>query len=338
MAIFTTRDISKGEELCHSYVPAYLLLPDADERGKHLHFVCKCERCESERAGVGSSVSMLGFPAQHVNTEAGRDVAAFKMACVLSDQYTHSASDSLRILTAGDKVIGCESWFFFESHPVAVLEIVVPYLSAAFGALLSGEDGLLQSTDRRSGLRTASRLFLSAIIMLREREGGTSHTAHTFRTHAHAIPIPAQVLEQLTMVGAVQLYVLGGGLLRRQVAPLLLESLRVMKVRYGGSLDCLREDLACLSTCGAKQPEPKLEDLVMAVEKSAAGAAGSAALSISLSAQMNCDECALCSKREVAGAAILFSRCSQCKLVKVDRLSRNSASFFVRLTSCIENT
>ena len=57
---------------------------------------------------------------------------------------------SLRILRAGDAVLGKETWAFFKAHPVAAIEIIAPYLSAAFGAMLSGDRLLLRTHARRS--------------------------------------------------------------------------------------------------------------------------------------------------------------------------------------------
>jgi hypothetical protein len=129
MAIFAARDIAKGEELSHSYIPSNLLLAEAQVRGKHLHFVCECQRCQRERSAerpCSVELAELGFPADHVKTASGKAVAAFKLACVLSDKYMHSADDCIRIMRAGDEVIQKSSWEFFAGHPIAAIEITAP--------------------------------------------------------------------------------------------------------------------------------------------------------------------------------------------------------------------
>jgi hypothetical protein len=298
MAIFAARDIASGEELNHSYVPPCLLLAAEEVRGKHLHFVCACARCRAERAaaaeGVASLGSRLGFPPDYFNTAAGKGVAAFKLAAALADKFTHSADDCERILDAGDEVLHKEHWAFFSAHPVAALDVAGPYLAAAFGALLSGQPGLLRARPRRNGLRAAARLFLEASAGMRAAAGtagagsaaaGTAAGAAAGSAAAEAPPpLPGPVLEQLVAVGCVQLYLVGGGLPRRELVPLLLGGLRSICTAYGGSLDCLREDLSCLaSLAGAGggedgaagvQPLPSLESIVRAVGEPAAAAAG----------------------------------------------------------------
>jgi hypothetical protein len=75
MAIFAARDIAKGEELSHSYIPSNLLLAEAQVRRKHLHFVCECQRCQRERPAERPccvELAELGFPADHVKTASGK--------------------------------------------------------------------------------------------------------------------------------------------------------------------------------------------------------------------------------------------------------------------------
>ena len=51
MAVFATRAIRAGDELTHSYLPLAVLVRSAPRRQPHLHFACRCARCQAEAAG-----------------------------------------------------------------------------------------------------------------------------------------------------------------------------------------------------------------------------------------------------------------------------------------------
>jgi len=129
MAIFSSRAIDAGEELTHSYIPHDVLLAPEPVRAAHLHFRCECSRCCHERADprIAAAYAALHFPPSHASTPPGKAVGEFKVACVMADAKVFRLEECEHTLTAGDRCLQSNAEFL-TAHPIAALEIAVPYL------------------------------------------------------------------------------------------------------------------------------------------------------------------------------------------------------------------
>ncbi|EKX45580.1 hypothetical protein GUITHDRAFT_108453 [Guillardia theta CCMP2712] len=240
MAMFTNRPCKQGEELTHSYLPVELLAAPIEVRAANLHFVCECERCRAERRELQSSpLRALGFTKEFSSSELGRCVADFKVTCVASHSKVALPDECELIVSQGNACIdACFS--FLRAHPVAALEVVIPYLQALWGGLVAGSATLTaafasgeaskEKARLRRGARAAASLFQHAARTLREEYGEV---------------VPGPVAKMLQAESSVMLFLLDGSG-SENTARDVVEGLRGIHDMHGNSLLVLNEDLSCV--------------------------------------------------------------------------------------------
>jgi hypothetical protein len=224
MSIFAQRDISAGEELCHSYVPAHTLLRPRAERANSLHFECHCHRCGIETSSVvDPRYEGMGFPRMFASTPIGKSVGDFKMSTVVgSDGEVVTEGEAM--LTAARSVL--------EERPLAALETLDPLLQAIYNVRLEGGGG-----DLPAGMEdTVISLWHGAAERLAEEV--------CVAQSRWSSPIAARHLRDTSRV---LLHVITGE--GFDLAVIAMESLASI---YGQTMDCMREDLAYL---GAMAPD-----------------------------------------------------------------------------------
>eukprot|EP00960_Hanusia_phi_P036456 752322-Hanusia_phi.AAC.6 len=240
MALFTNRPCKPGEELTHSYLPVELIAAPIEVRAANLHFVCKCERCSFERTNLhSSSLRDLGFTKEFSSSHLGRFVADFKVACVASHSKVALPDECEVIVSRGNTCLRACFSFLWE-HPVAALEIVIPYLQALWGGLVAGSASLTaafgsgeasrEMARLRLGARSAAALFQHASRSLWEEKSGM---------------VPCAVGKMLHAESCIVMYLLDGCGSEKSLGD-LADGLQGIHDMHANSLLVLNEDLSCL--------------------------------------------------------------------------------------------
>eukprot|EP00051_Salpingoeca_urceolata_P009569 m.115973 g.115973 ORF g.115973 m.115973 type:complete len:383 (-) comp16362_c0_seq3:138-1286(-) len=290
MAIFAARDIARGEELRHSYLPAQLLMRPKRMRGSLLHFDCVCKRCNTETPEATASLADLSFPPKHAATENGKFVTEFKVATV--------GEDHAETLVLGDAILRKLCPLLLE-RPLAALEVLDPYLTAHWNMSLMSEEGRQGPWAEHAA--AAAALWRTSILKLKQlsRDG--------------AIRLPTAALQQLFLTSGVVWWLLEGGT-REATVSVLLRSLDGLAALYGNTLDCLREDLAFVDPGFALKSglaSPGLGAVITAAAMHIQARKDLATMSMD---GLYHNTCKWCSRmEEVEGS---FQRCSRCKRVK----------------------
>jgi len=257
MAIFTVKSVAAGDELTHSYLPPRLLVRPFDERRCHLNFSCECSRCRDERkdqpqqstheqasdkgvvekkgavpsASCGGDESVsddakagargMSWPDGFASTDAGKAVAAFKVATIAG---SGSALSPEAVLEMGHAAVTAAT-SVLATRPLAALDLCLAYLAAfwrAPDARGAGHAGAAAGMCCTAAAELAAR---SAIAPARKR-------------------VPTFALELLSCCAAVTAYVVPGAMLREHSVPSLLTSLQRLRAVFGGTFAFLRDDTA----------------------------------------------------------------------------------------------
>ena len=116
MALFATRAIRAGDELTHSYLPLAVLARPATHRQPHLHFACRCVRCEAEadveaeaeaeaEAASSEQADADGEGGCRLPTTAAEERLAFHVSCAAGDWA--NAAATMRTRAATRRHAGC---------------------------------------------------------------------------------------------------------------------------------------------------------------------------------------------------------------------------------------
>lgn len=241
MAVFALRDIKAGEEATHSYISMDLLSQPVRSRARHFFFECRCKRCVVERGSPPDpKLAALGYPRDFGGTVAEKSITAFKLALALN-------VGPCEVLEAGDACLQGGCFQFLRAHPLASIEITVPYLSALWKAMVSGvQDAAAEAwandtarsprgSRRRHAAIAATELFGAAVAQL---------------TWAGALDVGVgRVLHIESRVHKLLLLQCGAGQGARTGAVKGGEGLLLLAKMHGESLDVLREDESCLAVC-----------------------------------------------------------------------------------------
>lgn len=247
MAIFVAAAVPAGGELCHSYLPPRLLIAPRNLRASHLHFRCSCARCADEPADAPSpALAALSFPPSHARGPDGLAVGAFKLYVARAD-HALVLEEGLRLLAQlGPRL---REW------PLAALELTAPILAAFHAIRLSASaestaTAVAVTSGSEEGVRAAARLQAHATERIRQ--------VHTTVGHEKRSGVAAAELQaDLAIIG---LHLLDEVLASdaRDAASLdddrAMAALRRCCLRFGSSLDWLRDDLPCLLSRGGIAP------------------------------------------------------------------------------------
>ena len=240
MLVYTIRPVRHGEELTHSYIPAYMLLMPLRLRAAHLHFTCECSRCARERLPTQSAacaaIDRLFFPPhiKEISSAISRAVVEFKMACAMSNSQQHLPDEAEQILLAGDCLLA-SSWHLLHEWPVAVLDVGSAYLGAVWNLLLSG-DAELVTANRKSCIRAMASLWLSSACKL--------------QAMATELQLPQDVCNDVVCLAQLQVYLLKGASRKQSIAA-LLAGVRSCYALHANSFICFTDDLGCLGSITA---------------------------------------------------------------------------------------
>eukprot|EP00039_Didymoeca_costata_P022885 m.5446 g.5446 ORF g.5446 m.5446 type:complete len:473 (-) comp3311_c0_seq1:1423-2841(-) len=278
LLIYAAKDIAEGEEVRHSYVPLWLLLKTRSERAKHLHFKCYCERCVKENDDTKANLEALSFPSGYASSEAGKSVAVFKLACVVSPD---SVDYHERVLRAASSMFD-SNIEALQQHPVSAMEVLYPYFNSLF---------LSSYSPRMNDAGRAARLF--------------SYCANKLVVGITA-SIATEVIQRTSWI---YLYILKADL-KHVTVPLVIKGVQDICRNFGGMIDCFRDDLGCLGPFDVHLATPTLADIVNKI-----GMLGPAATSMDIRG-LAFDHCGnfLCPKTETAGSS--FQKCAGCRRTK----------------------
>lgn len=223
MAIFAVKDIAKGEELTHSYLPSVQLLRSMSERANLLHFECKCPRCSLERSSTTSAAYITrDFPRQFALTNQGGAIGDFKMTCVIgSDDQIHGKGVTM--------LEACEDVLLERS--LAALEVLDPCLQASYNCIMDQQPIQVDDIFRMVRLWHSAAISMWMTVSALEGPPWNSRVAS----------------RQLRDTATILLHVISG-----EQEEAFLEALSSLRMAYGETLDCIREDLAYL---GVMNPE-----------------------------------------------------------------------------------
>ncbi|EOD34434.1 hypothetical protein EMIHUDRAFT_228606 [Emiliania huxleyi CCMP1516] len=130
-ALFAVAAIEEGSELFHSYLPPRLLVLPRRARRAHLHFPCRCSRCEAEPEEPPSPLAQLGWPAAHAATAEGHLVGRFSLLC--------AGGAPREVVAAGAGLLSNAPLVStLRQRPLAALQVCLPLLASSWQARAMG--------------------------------------------------------------------------------------------------------------------------------------------------------------------------------------------------------
>jgi len=158
-ALFAVAAIEEGSELFHSYLPPRLLVLPRRARRAHLHFPCRCSRCEAEPEEPPPPLAQLGWPAAHAATAEGHLVGRFSLLC--------AGGAPREVVAAGAGLLSNAPLVStLRQRPLAALQVCLPLLASSWQARAMG--GADAAADDEGGwcVSLASDLAAAAVEAL----------------------------------------------------------------------------------------------------------------------------------------------------------------------------
>jgi len=233
MAVFATRAIRAGDELTHSYLPLAVLARPATHRQPHLHFACRCVRCEAEadveaeaeaeaEAASSEQADADGEGGCRLPTTAAEERLAFHVSC--------AAGDWANALGEGEAVLR-QARPLLAASPHAALDFSHAYLGAHWALHAAGEGGGAAPAQ----VHSAARLHAEAAAALSDAAGEAAPHRAQLALLRHLAATQAAALGALTPAEA-------------RLGP----ALACLAASLGGSHGWLRDDLPLLSAEAAE--------------------------------------------------------------------------------------